>query len=79
MGSIPTWATTMNKTVYKVYGISKWVGDINKDIKDIRTYIGQEDTKEDADFLAALWGLNMGVRSANGNWLNLTEVIPEIV
>ena len=65
----------MKKTVYKVYGISKWVGDISKKHNDIRTYVGEEDTLEDAEFLAAMFIMSIGANG--GNWLNTTEIVEE--
>lgn len=67
----------MKKTVYKVYGISKWVGDPNKDIKDIRTYIGERDNVEDAEFLAALFICYTG--PSHRNWFMTTEIVKEII
>ena len=67
----------MSKTVYKVYGISKWCGDISRNIQDIETFIGEEESLDRAEFLAAMFIAHTG--AAHKNWLMSTKIVPEIV
>ena len=68
----------MSKKIYKVYGISTWIGDIERKIKPIRIYIGSTDDETDAGVMAALFIHNVGgIYSKDRNWLNTTEIVEE--
>ena len=54
-----------------------WVGDPNKNIKDVRTYVGERDDRKDAEFLAALFMCYTG--PSHHNWFITTEIVEETV